>query len=169
MVGRRAIVVAASIALLASLAACGGSSEGPDRLTVQGAWARATPAGATNGAVYLTVTSPTTDRLQGVTVSSRVAGAAELHESMGADGGGSMANMPNMDDGGSSGQMVMKPLRSVALPAGDAVVFEPGGRHIMLTDLVRGLEPGDRFVLVLRFAHAPDRTVPVVVRTNPPA
>ena len=45
---------------------------------ITNAWARATPAGAQNGAAYVTMQSPAGDRLTGV--ASRVAATAELHE-----------------------------------------------------------------------------------------
>ena len=167
--GRRGAAAPVAVGLIAlglALAACGGSS-GPTTLTVSEAWARATPDGARNAAVYFTVTSPTDDAITGIAVPRTVAAAAQMHTSMAGDAGGAMANMPNMDHGG--GDMVlMRPLRRVVLPAGQAVAFEPGHRHIMLTGLRSGLQDGDRFTLTVRFERAPDRTVPVEVATNPP-
>ena len=47
------------------------------QLEITNAWARATPGNAENGAAYLTIQSPTADRL--VSASSPVAKKAELH------------------------------------------------------------------------------------------
>ena len=165
---RPGAVAAALLGLACSLAlaACGGSA-GPAALTIRDAWARATPTGATNAAVYLTVTSPADDAITGVEVPRAIAADAQMHTSMVGDDGGSMANMPGMDHG-SGAMATMRPLRRVALPAGRPVAFEPGHRHIMLTGLRRGLEDGDRFTLTVHFARAASRSVPVVVATNAP-
>lgn len=168
---RTAAVVAIAVALVTVAAtACGGGTGEPSvtTLTVAGAWARATPAGAGNGAVYLTVTSPTEDAIVGVAVPRSVAADAQMHSAMAGDDGGSMANMPGMDHDEAGAMAEMVPLDHVDLPAGEAVAFEPGQRHIMLTDLVDGLEEGEVFDLTLRFRHGDTRSVPVEVATNAP-
>ena len=166
---RRAIAVSALVGLCLAWAGSGcGRPSGPATLTVSSAWARATPPGAANGAAYLSVVSPTDDVITGVEVPASVARRAEMHSAMGGDDGGSMGNMAGMDHGGSGDTVVMKPLPAVDLPAGRRVTFEPGHRHIMLTDLRHGLDDGDAFDLTLRFRRAPDRTVRVQVATNPP-
>ncbi|MGB8859523.1 MAG: copper chaperone PCu(A)C [Ilumatobacteraceae bacterium] len=165
MIGRRLAATA-----LAIVAVTGCATDDPPRvteLTVQAAWARPTPAGATNGVVYLTVTSPTDDSIVGVTVPPSVAAGAELHETMGDGGESPMPNMPDMTTAG--GEMTMTPLASVALPAGRAIAFEPGGKHIMLTDLVGQLLVGERFTLTLAFEEGASREVEVTVANGPPA
>lgn len=165
---RRVLVAAVTGgALTLALVGCGGDAA-PTTLTVTDAWARTTPAGARNGAAYLTVESPTDDAITGVQVPASVAGGAAMHTSMAGDDGGSMANMAGMDHDAEGEMATMRPLASVDLPAGEAVVFEPGQRHIMLTDLVDGLDAGATFDLTLQFRRAPDRTVEVRVSTNPP-
>jgi copper(I)-binding protein len=137
----------------------------PPRVTH--AWARPTPERAQNGVIYLDVASGTSDTLTSASVPTELAARAELHETMGAAGGGAMANMPNMA-AGASGGMTMVPLDSVAVPAGRAVHFEPGGRHIMLTGLLRPLHDGDVITLTLTFTAAGPVTVQVPVRDNAP-
>lgn len=61
----------------------------------------------------------------------------------------------------------MRPLRTVDLPAGEAVAFEPGGRHVMLTDLGEPLREGASFTLTVHLRRGGDRKVAVPVRTNP--
>jgi copper(I)-binding protein len=152
---------------VAVLAACGTSPANVAELSASGAWARATPVGATNGVVYLQVTSPTDGALASVSVPASVAAGAELHETMGAAGASPMANMPQMGNG--TNTMTMAPLDSVALPADSPVVFEPGGKHIMLVDLTAPLEVGQTFTLTLTLADGTILPVDVVVADNAPS
>jgi copper(I)-binding protein len=111
---------------------------------VKDAWARATPGKADNGAAYLTIESPTADRL--VSASSPVAKKTELHTM-------SMQGMV----------MKMRPLAGLDIPAGQAVTLKPGGEHIMLLGLNRPLQEGQSFPLTLNFAKAGPRTATVTV------
>ena len=115
------------------------------QVEVSNAWARATPGKAENGAAYLTILSPTTDRL--VSVSSPVAKKAELHTM-------SMAGMV----------MQMRPLAGLDIPAGRPVTLKPGGEHIMLLGLDRPLQEGESFPLTLNFERAGPLTVTAAVR-----
>jgi copper(I)-binding protein len=115
------------------------------QLEVNNAWARATPGKAENGAAYLTIQSPTTDRL--VSVSSPVAEKAELHTM-------SMAGMV----------MQMRPLAGLDIPAGRPVTLKPGGEHIMLLGLKQPLQEGESFPLTLNFERAGPLTVTAAVQ-----
>jgi periplasmic copper chaperone A len=115
------------------------------QLEVSDAWARATPGKAENGAAYLTILSPTTDRL--VSVSSPVAKKAELHTM-------SMAGMV----------MQMRPLAGLDIPAGRPVTLKPGGEHIMLLGLNRPLQEGESFPLTLNFERAGPLSVTAAVQ-----
>ena len=64
--------------------------------------------------------------------------------------------------------MTMHQVSAVELPAGEAVVFEPGGLHVMLVDLAGPLESGSSFELTLTFAIAAPKTVTVDVRDEAP-
>lgn len=155
--------------LWAGQGAAAGTPVARTPVRVSGAWARTTPPGAENGVVYLRVTSRRADRLVGVTVPRDVATGAELHASMGGRGSsGGMADMPGMGGSGGSGTMQMRSLRAVRLPAAETVVFEPGGRHVMLVRLARTLERGDRFPVTLRFERTPDVVATVQVRDSAP-
>lgn len=107
-------------------------------------WARATAAGGTTGAAYLTLLAHgTADRLTGA--STPLAGAAELHQTT-----------------SENGVMRMRPVvDGIALPPDQAVTLAPGGLHIMLMDLTRPLKQGDVFPLTVTFAHAAPVTVQV--------
>lgn len=128
------------------LAACGGG--GDAELDVRDAWARPTAAGADVAAVYFTVRADGGDALIGVDVPADVADGASIHstESVG-------------------GQLSMKAVAVVPL-ADDDVVFEPGGLHVMLTELARPLAEGATFELTLTFDRAEPATVTVEVSNN---
>jgi periplasmic copper chaperone A len=111
---------------------------------VDHAWARATPGNSDIGAAYLTIHSPTGDRLLGA--STPVAKEAQLHTM-------TMVGMV----------MKMRPIAAVNVPAGQPVTLAPGGMHIMLMGLKSALKPGQSFPLTLTFAKAGQRTVDVAV------
>src|SRR5437763_6929863 len=116
----------------------------PAQLEINNAWAGATPGKAENGAAYVTITSPTADRL--VSASTPVAKKAELHTM-------SMRGMV----------MKMRPISSLDIPAGQPVSLKPGGEHIMLMGLDQPLREGQSFPLTLDFEKAGPRTVTVTV------
>ncbi len=120
------------------------ADQSQSQIQVKDAWARATPGKAENGAAYLTIISPVSDRLTGV--STPVAKQAELH---------------NMTMEG--GVMKMRPLADVDLPANQPVTLKPGGTHIMLMGLTQQLKPGETFALTLSFDKAGNREVAVAV------
>ena len=123
------------------LASCGAS---PPDISVTHAWARSTVAGQSSAAAYLTLANAggSPDRL--VAVSSTTA-RASLHE---ASSAGGIARM--------------RPLaKGLEIPAGGSVSLEPGGNHIMLTDLRAPLRPGSRLRVRLDFARSPDREIEI--------
>ena len=65
------------VALVAALLIGGAAAAQTASIEVSDVWARATPAKAENGAAYLTIESPTADRL--VSISTPAALKAELH------------------------------------------------------------------------------------------
>lgn len=163
---------AAAVAAIALLAACGSDSSAVSELTVERAWARTTPAGATTGVVYFEITSPDDDTIVSASVPTDIASSAELHETMAAGesghqhGGDTADTAP--DATASSGEMVMEPLDEVELPAGTTVVFEPGGLHLMLIDLTDALTLDEEFTLTLTLGSGDQIDVDVVVADNVP-
>ena len=113
-------------------------------IEITDAWARATPAKAANGAVYLTIMSATPDRLTGA--SSPVADKAELHR---------MAMEGSI--------MKMRPVDGIDLSPGKPVTLKPGGLHFMLFGLKQPLRPGQNFPLTLQLAKTGSRQVNVTV------
>ena len=66
--------------------------------------------------------------------------------------------------GGEMGEMTMQEVDEIPLPAGETVVLEPGGYHIMLLDMPETLEAGATFDLTLTFASGDTQTVTATVR-----
>jgi hypothetical protein len=135
----RSLVLVSGFMLTAAVA-----SAQTGQLAVDNAWARATPGKSDIGAAYVTIHSPTADRL--VAASTPVAKKAELHTM-------EMSGMV----------MKMRPISSIDIPAGQSVSLAPGGMHIMLMGLKQPLKAGQSFPLSLTFAKAGTRTVNVAV------
>ncbi len=55
--------------------------------------------------------------------------------------------------------MRMRRVKQLPLSAGTAMVFAPGGLHIMLIGLKNPLTEGEKFKLTFHFAHAADEMV----------
>jgi copper(I)-binding protein len=132
------------LAFAAGLVAASTALAQPSQLEVNNAWAGATPGKSENGAAYVTIQSPTADRL--VSASTPVAKKAELHTM-------SMQGMV----------MKMRPISGVDIPADQPVSLKPGGEHIMLMGLNQPLREGQSFPLTLDFEKAGPRTVTVAV------
>jgi hypothetical protein len=118
--------------------ACAGDATGgaPVRgLVLRDGWARATDSGATGGA-YLVLENRDTTAVSVTGVSTAVAEAAELHETMVHDG---VAHM--------------MPHTAVAIAPGATLAMAPGGMHLMLVGMRRAVAEGDTVDVVLRFTR----------------
>ncbi|HUF00027.1 MAG TPA: copper chaperone PCu(A)C [Anaerolineales bacterium] len=114
---------------------------------VRDVWTRPAAQGA-NGAVYFVIRSSEADEIIGA--SSDVAEAVEIHESrMSGD------------------VMEMHQVESVRLDAGDQVMFEPGGLHIMLIGLKQNINTGDEIEITLLFKNSQDLMISVPVSNTP--
>lgn len=173
----------AAVLALGGLAACGSSSPSSSsdtttasgKVTVTDAWARESAMSSGDGAMYFVVENGTTtdDELTAVSVPTSVASKAEIHETVTATDDTTAGGMPGSTEGSMSGNtmggdamMTMRPVASVAVPAGGTVKFEPGGYHVMLIDLASPLKEGQTFEATLTFAKAGQVTVTVTVRAS---
>lgn len=140
---RRTLLMIAVLALVAG--ACG--SDDDASLSVSDAWSR--PATGPNGAVYLTIEGGDADTaLTGVSVSTDVAGMAQIHQTvMRTDGSMGMTMIPEVE-----------------IPAGTTVAMVPGGVHVMLMDLAAPLELGMTVDVVLTFDNGTEITTTADVR-----
>lgn len=121
------------------------------QLHIEHPWSREMPPVAPTAAAYFVVHNKggEADRLLGV--STPVAGKAELHEHVHADG-----------------VMKMQQVQDVTIPAGGEVKFEPMGYHVMLFDLKQQATDGERFPLTLTFEKAGAVEVEVAVQKDAP-
>jgi copper(I)-binding protein len=100
---------------------------------IKGAWARATVQGQKATGAFMQLTAK--DKAQLVSVSSPVAGVAEVHE---MKMNGDVMQMRAVQGG-------------LELPAGKAVELKPGGYHVMLMDLKTPLVKDTTVPLTLVF------------------
>lgn len=105
------------------------------------------PMAGGNGAVYLTIANPTDADEQLIGAATNIANAVELHETINDN---NVMRMEPRPDG-------------FVIPAGEELVLEPGGKHIMLIGLAEALAEGDTFTLTLQFAQADPMTVDIAV------
>ena len=132
------------IVLITCLLVANGATGQIGQLEVEAPWARATRGQARNSTVYLTIVSPTADRL--TMISSPVAKKCELHT--------------RSKEGG---VIRMRPLAAMEIPAGQIVTLSPGGIHIFLQGIAGPFREEDTFPLTLWFEHAGPRQVTVPV------
>ena len=104
---------------------------------VNKAWARATPGGAKTAALYMTLVNKGTAEDRLVSVSTPVAGKAEVHSTT-----------------TENGVMHMAPVAALVVKPGTPTVLKPGGYHVMLMDLKGPLVAGKTFVITLTFEKA---------------
>ncbi len=105
-------------------------------LTVETPWARATVPAAQVGAVYVTLQNPSTESVRIVAASSPACRTTEIHDHVRLENG--------------NAQMVAVPVLDIA--AGATVTMQPGGKHIMLIDLVAPLVEGETVAVTLTTA-----------------
>jgi copper(I)-binding protein len=117
-----------------------------DQPEISSAWARATPPGATVGAVYLALQGgDKDDRLIGA--STDRARSVELH------------TVEEID-----GVARMRPLESLEVPAGTRVELAPGGHHLMLMGLSSPLVAGESLSVVFKFENSAAQRIEVPIK-----
>ncbi len=129
----RSLSLTGILVLSVLMSGCAAPAKG---LQVQDAWVRAAATGSTSGAFAVIVNSTgEADRLVGA--ESGAARAVEIHETrMEGD------------------IMQMRPVDAIEIPAGGSVELRPGGYHIMLIDLQRDLQAGEKLFITLIFEKA---------------
>jgi copper(I)-binding protein len=104
-------------------------------VTISDSWVRPTVTGQKATGAFMKITAKENSKL--LSVSSPVAGVAEVHEMKMEKDVMKMAAIPSLD-----------------LPAGKAVELKPGSYHIMLMDLKSPVEKGAKLPLTLNFQDA---------------
>ncbi len=115
-------------------------------LQVVGAWARATPSGASVGAAYAEIHAPAGAGDKLLRVTTPAAGRAEIHTHINEDG-----------------VMKMRRLEALDVEPGTVVKLEPGGKHLMLFELKAPLTEGETLPLTLTFEKAGDVEVSATI------
>jgi copper(I)-binding protein len=119
----------------------------PTEATVTGAWVRVGAAGSVTGA-YGTIVNPEADTLRLVGATSPLADTVELHETVEHDG-----------------MVHMEPHAALLVPPRDSVVLAPGGKHLMVRQLLRDLVVGEQVTFRLHGADGRELSFPVEVRS----
>lgn len=156
------VAVTSVVTAWAAIAGCGTDGRAEEASVVD-AWSRPTPSMAADGVLYLTVTSDVDDQLVAVEVPETVARAAELHETVAA------SDEPHAHGGAEPEVLSMGEVTAVELPAGEPVLFEPGGNHIMLVGLADRLERGETFGVELQLASGRVLSTVAEVSVNAPS
>nr|WP_246246755.1 copper chaperone PCu(A)C [Isoptericola sediminis] len=105
-----------------------------DAVSIDDAWVKAADAGMTAG--FGEITNDGEAELTIVSASTEAAAMTELHETA-ADASGEMS-MAEVEGG-------------FVVPAGETLVLEPGGHHLMLMDLTDPIRAGDEVTFTLTF------------------
>ncbi|MFY9240464.1 MAG: copper chaperone PCu(A)C [Roseovarius sp.] len=134
--------------LAAALAACVAMPAFATDIKVMDAYARSASPGAVTGAAFMHVTNTgaAEDRL--IAVASPAAEKVELHTHE-EDANGVM-RMLHVEEG-------------FALPAGETLILERGGKHVMLIGLTAPLAQGEMVPITLTFEQAGDIEIAVPV------
>ncbi|HZY40457.1 MAG TPA: copper chaperone PCu(A)C [Anaerolineae bacterium] len=99
-------------------------------------------------AAYFTIDNPTDQADALIGVSSNIAEVTEMHAII----------------VGTEGVLAMEWQAQVSVPARGRVAFQPGGLHIMFTNLKRDLNAGDSFPLTLHFQQRGEIQIQVTVK-----
>ena len=130
-----AVILAAQFVLLQPVLSV--QAESAHKLHVSGAYIRTMPPGRTTTAGFLTIVNHGAADCKVISASSPLSNRIEFHEHLHSDG---MMRMRPVDSG-------------IVLPAGEAVIFKPGGLHIMLFNIEQALVGGDTTQLQFNTEH----------------
>lgn len=136
--------------LLTTLAALAVATAAQAAPKVEAAWTRPAAQGGA-GAGFMTLKNPDAKPDALVAVASPSARTVQIHQS-------SM----------SGGMASMKQVARVAVPAGGAVTFAPGGYHLMFIGLAKAVKSGDVVPATLTFASGAQVKVSFVAAMGPP-
>lgn len=145
---------AVSTALLLSLAACSSEPEAPvelapdapEGISVTDGRMNIPAVGGNPGSVYFTITNDGAED--------------QMMRSAYVQGGNSALFHETAEW---SGQIDMQELLQVSVPAGESVVFESGGKHVMVMGLADGLEVGGEIEATVTFVRGDKVSFPVTL------
>jgi copper(I)-binding protein len=137
--------IAVLIASLLVLAGCAPMSETSSVLETKDLWVKSSETSTIGGmtAVFGALTNNSNQDITLIGGTTSVANIVEVHEMSMIDGEMKMQQI----DGG------------LVIPAGQTVMLEPGGNHLMLMDLAEAVSAGDQISVTFEFDANPDVVV----------
>ncbi|MAN47717.1 MAG: hypothetical protein CMF04_16190 [Hyphomonas sp.] len=142
----RAVLFPVLLTFAVFFPATGSAQNELSTVRVEQPWARASIGASRPAVAYLTLINEGEDPVRIVGFEAPVAGQAEPHRTV-----------------AENGMMRMQPAGTLDVPAGERIVLEPGGLHLMLMDLAEPLEEGESFPLTVRFEDGAHVTVTIPV------
>ena len=148
------IGTAAGIALALGLAACSGEAEeiveavpdAPEGISVSDGRLNLPAVAGSPASIYFTITNDGEE--------SQMMRAASV---LGAEGA------KFYETAEWSGQVDMQELLQVDVPAGESLVLEPGGKHVMVDSLPEGLEAGGEIEVTVSFVRGDKVSFPALL------
>lgn len=136
------------VSLLCSfLSACQPDASEDATWLVTEAHIKTMPPGQTRAAAYLTLHNTGAQDRQILHVEADIAGEVQVHRHT-----------------YEQGMMKMRRVQHPRIPAGEQLVFAPGGFHLMLLDVDQPPSEGDTFSITMEFDGGESVTFPVAVR-----
>jgi copper(I)-binding protein len=126
--------------------------EGHDDATAATPTGSAVASNTGTGLVYLEIRNDGDEPDRLLAANTDAAQSVDLHGSEIDDG---VMRMTSLSDG-------------LEIPAGESIVLEPQGMHLMLVNLNHDLRPGDTYQVTLTFEHAGEITIDVTVAVDAP-
>ena len=117
------------------------------KLTIEKGWARPGSKGQSSAA-YLSISNGTASQDSIISISTKAAQKAEIHESY----------------KGENGIMGMRPAPGQVIPSGEDLYLQPGGLHIMLMKLKNDLAVKDSVDLSVKFKNVGTKTISIPVQ-----
>lgn len=142
----KSLALGCALALLPSLTLA--------QMQVADPYARSASPMAISGAAFMAITNPTDTDDRIVAATSDIAERVELHTHIQTAEG--VMQMVELEDG-------------IPLPAGETVMLQRGGLHVMFLGLRQPLNQGDEITVTLEFEHAEPLavTIPVDLQRMP--
>ena len=131
------------------LSACGaGNDVNRSPITIEKAWLRAPPADLDKTAGYFQLVNRSGNTVTLIGATSEQIRAIEMHTTT------------------VHGDMMrMRRLKTISIPAGETIHFEPSGMHLMIF----GLRTSEAISITFQFEDGTAQTVPFVLRDSSPA
>ena len=139
-------IIFSFLLIVGFLFSCSGNNQS---IEISNAWIRELPPGLNNTALYLDIKNSSIEGEKLIKIISDFSDRVEIHETK--------------IEQGDVGKMVR--LRELDIPINKTTSLKPGGVHIMLLDLNRQLQNGDKVLLNLEFLKSGSFSVKAEVKS----